>query len=260
MLKSSIVKSASFLSNTWGFQVDYMYPIGYLCMIRMERSWIFGKGGSMPIAGRTTLINSSMSNSFIYHMSMYWLPQTSINILNKQSRTFFWQGGGQRRKYHIVRWEVICKSKKKGGLRVKDIWKNLCLLCKWWWRLDNESGLWQDIVKTKYLKNELISSVQPRFDDSPIWKDLMKVSIIYLRGRKIKPGNGAKTLLWTVTWVGEIPLCSRFSVLFELCNEKKRSRLIGLLSKKANCILGDGYQISSMNSGRRCACWYWIKV
>lgn len=41
------------------------------------------KGGSMSIADRTTLINSTMSSSFIYLISMYLLPQTSIDILDK---------------------------------------------------------------------------------------------------------------------------------------------------------------------------------
>lgn len=71
------------------------------------------KGGSMSSAGRTTFINSTLSNSFIYHMSIYLLPQTTVDTLEKQRRSFFWQGGGQKRKYHLVKWEVICKNKKK---------------------------------------------------------------------------------------------------------------------------------------------------
>jgi hypothetical protein len=70
----------------------------------------------MSIAGRTTLINSSLTSTFIYHMSMYLLPKTIVNELDKQRRKFFWQGGGHKKKYQLVRWEVICKSKKKEDL------------------------------------------------------------------------------------------------------------------------------------------------
>lgn len=182
------------------------------------------KGGSLSIAGRTTLINSSMSNSFIYHMSMYLLPQTTTEKLDRQRRTFFWQGGGQKRKYHLVRWEKICKSKKKGGLGIKDIRKmNISLLCKWWWKLDTEQGLWQDLVKAKYIKNGLINTVQTKFNDSPVWKDLMKIRHFYIRGRKVKANNGEKTLLWTDSWMEETPLCLKLSTLFELCKEKSIS-------------------------------------
>jgi hypothetical protein len=38
-------------------------------------------GSTMSIARRTTLINSSLTNTFIYHMFMYLLPKTLwINI------------------------------------------------------------------------------------------------------------------------------------------------------------------------------------
>jgi hypothetical protein len=51
------------------------------------------KGGTMSIAGRTIMINSSLSSSFIYHMSMYLFPKAITKELDKQRRTFFWQGG-----------------------------------------------------------------------------------------------------------------------------------------------------------------------
>jgi hypothetical protein len=42
------------------------------------------------------------------------------------------------------------KSKKKGGLEIKDLKKmNISLLCKWWWRLENNEGIWQNIFKLK---------------------------------------------------------------------------------------------------------------
>jgi hypothetical protein len=50
------------------------------------------QGNSLAIAGRTTLINSSLVNSTIYHMSMYLLPKTVIKTMDKGRRKFFWQG------------------------------------------------------------------------------------------------------------------------------------------------------------------------
>jgi hypothetical protein len=61
-----------------------------------EKKLIAWKGSSQSITGRATLINSSLSNSFIYHMSIYLMPKTIVKALDKQRRTFFWQGGGTK--------------------------------------------------------------------------------------------------------------------------------------------------------------------
>lgn len=69
----------------------------------------------MSIAGRSTLINSSLNNAPIYHMSIYLLPKTIIYKMDGIRRRFFWQGGGTKRKYHLTKWDKICKHKKKRG-------------------------------------------------------------------------------------------------------------------------------------------------
>ena len=157
-------------------------------------------------------------------MSMYLLPKTTSDRLDKQRRSFFWQGGGQKKKYHLVRWDVINKSKKQGGLGVKNIQKmNTSLLCKWWWKLEYEEGMWLSIVKKKYLQREAVSSVRHKMDDSPVWHDLLKIKHIYLRGRTFSVKNGRKTSLWTDTWISDKPLCILYPVLFDLCVNKNIS-------------------------------------
>jgi hypothetical protein len=127
------------------------------------------------------LFSSSSNNAPAYHMSIYLLPKTVIHELDKVRRTFFWQGGHTKRKYHLVRWTIICKNKKKGGLGIKDVRKlNLSLLCKWWSKLEVESGLWQDIVSYKYLRRDNIFSVKHKQNDFLVWADLIKIKNIYL--------------------------------------------------------------------------------
>jgi hypothetical protein len=83
------------------------------------------------------------------------VSKTVVADLDRQRRTFFWQGGSTKRKYHLTKWEIICKNKNKGGLEIKYIRNmNISLLCKWWWRLENEIGLWQDIIYAKYMKKQ----------------------------------------------------------------------------------------------------------
>jgi hypothetical protein len=152
------------------------------------------KGRALSIAGRTTLIEASLSNSFIYHMSTYLLPKTTTARLDKQRRTFLWQGGSQKRKYHLVRWDIINKSKKQGGLGIKNIQKMNISLLYWWWKLEAEKGMWQDIIKRKYMQDTNVGSVRHKIDDSPVWCDLLKVKHIYLRGRTFLVKNRKKPL------------------------------------------------------------------
>jgi hypothetical protein len=55
-----------------------------------EKKLAVWRGGTMSIAGRTTLINSSLTNTSIYQLSMYLLPKTVADKHDKQRRIFFW--------------------------------------------------------------------------------------------------------------------------------------------------------------------------
>jgi len=176
------------------------------------------KAGLMSIAVRSTLTSSSLNNSLIYHMSIYLLPKTIINNLDKARRSFFWQGGRTKKKYHLVKWVKVCKSKKKGGIGIKDLRKmNISLLSKWWWKLDKGNGLWQQIIKYKYIKNGSITTLSHRQNDSAVWNDLLKIKDVYLYGRKKMVNNSQNTLFWKDTWLFDKPLYQLFHNLFNIC-------------------------------------------
>jgi hypothetical protein len=133
---------------------------------------------------------------------MFLLPKTMIERMEKIRRKFFfWQG--LKRKYHPMKWENVCKAKKKGGMRIKNLrLMNISLLCKWWWELQAGEGLWQEIVRLKYVKLSLIYLIPNRVHDSPLWKDLLKVRYIYLKGRGYKVNNEKMLVFgWTNAWV-----------------------------------------------------------
>ena len=89
----------------------------------------------------------------------------------------------KRKRYYLVRWTRICRSKEKGGLGVKDLHKqNLSLLTKWWWKLETRTGLWQEIIRAKYLGRDAVASVKTKVNDSPCWKAIMKVKNLYMVG------------------------------------------------------------------------------
>jgi hypothetical protein len=176
------------------------------------------------MGGRTVLINSSLSNTTTYHMSMFLMPLTTIKRMGKVRRKFFWQGEQLKKKYHLVKWDKICKSKRKGGLGMKKLRRmNISLLCKWWWMLEKEEGLWQEIVRKKYIRQSPICLIKERMSDSPIWKDLLKVRQIYLQGRKYKINNEKSVSFWLDKWLDDKPLCVAYPILFDLCADKRIS-------------------------------------
>jgi hypothetical protein len=89
--------------------------------------------------------------------------------------------------------------------------------------LENEEGLWQDIVKIKYVKETPVCLIPTKQSDSPVWKDLLKIRHIYLKGRKFRVNNGKKVSFWTDIWLEEKPLCILYPVLYDLCVDNKSS-------------------------------------
>ena len=178
----------------------------------------------MSIAGRSTLICSCLNNSPIYQMSVYMCPKTISEKIDKIRRTFFWQGGGTKKKYHLVKWVNITKPKDKGGLGIKDLrTMNISLLCKWWWKAENGTGIWQEIVSKKYLKKGGIVFLKKSNKNSPVWNDLLKVRHIYLKGRSMIVGNGKSTSFWHDRWCGLVSLAEKFPRLYEINKEQECS-------------------------------------
>jgi hypothetical protein len=74
------------------------------------------------------------------------MPMQIRKKLIRIQQNFLWGGVNGRKKLSWVKWEVVCKDKKKGGLGVRDLEAaSLSLLMKWWRLLNREySALWKD--------------------------------------------------------------------------------------------------------------------
>jgi hypothetical protein len=106
-------------------------------------------------------------------------------------------------------------------LGIKDIEKrNLCLLCKWWRKLDTRKSLWQDIIKAKYMRKDAVVIVKHKLGDSLVWADLLKVKSLYLSKRVVQIRNGVVAMLWTHPMGGGLLCVANAPLLFELCTEK----------------------------------------
>jgi hypothetical protein len=73
------------------------------------------------------------------------------------------------------------------------------------------------------VKNFPKCSIPNKMNDSPLWKDLMKVKYIYIKGRSYKLNNGGNVSFWKDSWIGDKPLCVSYPVLFDLCTNQNCS-------------------------------------
>ena len=83
---------------------------------RFRRRLAMWKRQYVSKGGRLTLIQSTLSSMPIYFMSFFYLPRKARLRLEKIQRDFLWGGGTLVQKPHLVRWNLICLDKKKGGL------------------------------------------------------------------------------------------------------------------------------------------------
>jgi hypothetical protein len=58
--------------------------------------------------------------------------------------------------------------------------QNRCLLSKWLYKLINEDGVWQELLRKKYLKNKTLGETYWKPGDSHFLSGLMKVKDQFL--------------------------------------------------------------------------------
>jgi hypothetical protein len=82
---------------------------------------------------------------------------------------------------------------------------------------ENENLLWLKLLRAKYRCNNFFYS-NPS-GGSPFWHSLHKLKHLFKLGAKFTPGPRSEVALWTDLWVGEVPLNTRFPLLFDKCSD-----------------------------------------
>nr|DAD35928.1 TPA_asm: hypothetical protein HUJ06_006568 [Nelumbo nucifera] len=102
------------------------------------------------MGGRVTLIKSTLANLLVYFLFVFKIPTREAKRIEKMTRDFLWEPGQE--KDHLIRWEIVSRSKEEGGLGLGNItFKNVALLGKWLWRWPLErERLWHEVVASIY--------------------------------------------------------------------------------------------------------------
>jgi hypothetical protein len=175
----------------------------------------------MSSAARLILIDACLSSLPLHTMGLFMLADGTHAGFDKHRNRFFWEGQGNKRKYHLVAWQEICKPRDQGGLGVMNTkLMNQAFMLKWIWRMlsgEKKKKLWLKLLRAKYRCNNFFNS-NPS-GGSPFWHSLHKLKHMFKLGAKFTPGPRSEVALWTNLWVGEVPLSTRFPMLFDKCSE-----------------------------------------
>lgn len=151
------------------------------------------KTNILNLAGRATLISSTLSRQLTYYMQYTLLPSKTIKATDQIQRNFLWGTNDTKRKLHLISWDLVTKKKDQGelGLR-KAKTKNEALLA---WRLANNSmSLWAKNLITKY-------SSRPSQNASFIWKSIIKGWTICQQGMAWSTHNSSSLNIWKNKWI-----------------------------------------------------------
>ncbi|PWA74759.1 RNA-directed DNA polymerase, eukaryota, Reverse transcriptase zinc-binding domain protein [Artemisia annua] len=158
-------------------------------LIDKVKSRIFNwKNKCLTYAGRLQLIAAVLESLHVYWASVFLLPQTIINDINKLLKIFLWNQGEIFKGKAKVSWKNICKPKKQGGLGLKDlgIW-NKAMIAKHLWNIaDDKKTLWVKWISTVKFKGRNIWAVN---EDVSVVGNI--VTIV---------GDGKKASMWFDNW------------------------------------------------------------
>ena len=181
-------------------------------------SW---KGKLLSYGGRLVLVNSVLSSLVLFMMSFFEVPRGVLKRLDYYRSRFFWQCDDQKKKYRLAKWSILCTPKEYGGLGILNLdIQNKCLLSKWLFKLLNKDGVWQTLLRRKYLSARTLTQVKHRPGDSHFWSGLLKVKDDLLAGGSFKVQNGKGTRFWEDVWIGEKALSKSHPNLYRLARRK----------------------------------------
>lgn len=112
----------------------------------------------LNMAGRTTLAKASFGSIPTHVMRFIKLLSSTSNKINKIQRDFIWGTTAEKRKMHMLSWDVITRSKPHGGLDIqKTKMKNrACHSCLTWRIFHKPDVLWAKMLIAKHYKPHTI--------------------------------------------------------------------------------------------------------
>jgi hypothetical protein len=188
---------------------------------RLQKRLSIWKGKLLSLGGRLVLINAILTNMILYMLSFFHIPKGILNRLDYLRLRFFWQGDSEKKKYRLTKWSVVCRPKDQCGLDVHDLEvKNMPLLGKWLAKLLTGDGIWQQLLRKKYVGSKVLSWVFWKPGDSHFWASITATKKYFFPFGSFSIRNGAEIRFWEDRWLGTTTLREQYPALYNIVRHK----------------------------------------
>ncbi|CAJ2644561.1 unnamed protein product [Trifolium pratense] len=164
-------------------------------------SW---RGRALSKAGKEIMIKSVFQAIPAYVMSMFILPSSFIDDIEKMINAFWWGGGnGNSKGIHWLAWERLACPKDKGGLGFRNFEAfNMAMVAKQAWKiLQNPDTLVARLMKARYFPRSTVLEASLGYNPSFAWRSIWKARQVLLLGCRWRIGGGDKIHVMTDPWL-----------------------------------------------------------
>ncbi|XP_057791345.1 uncharacterized protein LOC131008488 [Salvia miltiorrhiza] len=162
------------------------------------------QGKKLSKAGKEILIKGVAQAIPSYCMSIFLLPTTLTDELERLMNSFWWSNKSESgRGINWMKWDRLCVDKKIGGLGFRSLQLlNLALLGKLGWRLiDEPDALVCRVLKAKYFPHGDFLSAPVGHSPSFTWRSICAAQDLVRRGVRWRIGDGNMVRVYGDPWL-----------------------------------------------------------
>lgn len=155
-------------------------------------------------AGKEILIKAAAQAIPSFCMSIFLLPTTLLDELQRMLNSFWWGSGGDTSKgIKWMSWRKICVRKEVGGRGFRDLHLfNVAMLGKISWRfITDPQALVSRVYKARYFPHSHFLDASLGNRPSYTWASIFEAKDLIRRGVRWKVGSGNQIRIWGSPWV-----------------------------------------------------------
>jgi hypothetical protein len=203
----------------------------------MEHKLAGWKSLYLSRGGRLTLLKSTLSSLPTYYLSLFTIPISVANRMERIKRNFLWGSYGDGVTTPLVNWDIVCSPINHGGLGVRKIAVfNKALLGKWLWRFGlEESRLWRRVIASKYGVNFGGWHTRSIWGSHGcgLWRSINSGWSDFVPYVDLVVSTGDRILFWIDRWCGDRPLKDVFLDLYA-CASNRQATIASTLIQSAS--------------------------